>query len=193
MHILGAIVDILGIGFLIWSIAKPLVTRVLGFGTPATAGGMAGAKAAVGTAGALSKFPAWFVSLFEQGGKFYTIRKVLSLIRHSISAPVIFAIVGLLSIFAPTIFEKIFLIIGAVFAKIGLMFLKWSTSMIEGMDENNTDTLFEILGSSADSLPPCMIDILGYLHMIENFGMIISTLIFIGLYNLIKHFYFKFI
>lgn len=193
MEVVAAIVNVLAIVLIAWDFIKPIAKKALGFGTPATAGGAVGAKAAVETAGALSKFPHWFVSLFEKGGKLYGFRRVFSLLRHGVRAPIIFAITALISAFCPTIFEKLFLVVGAVFAKLGLMFLKWSTSMISGMDENNTEELFSILGDSASNLPPCMIDILGYLHMIEDLGMIISTLIFIGLYNLIKHFYFRFI
>lgn len=193
MSVVVAIVNILGIVLIAWDFLKPLAKKVLGFGTPATAGGAVGAKAAVQTASAISRFPKWSLSLLEKGGKLYFLRVIFSALRHSLRAPIIFAILALISAFCPTVFEKLFLVIGAVFAKLGLMFLKWSTSMISGMDENNTEELFDILGSSAQGLPPCMIDVLGYLHMIENLGMIIATLVFIGLYNLIKHFYFRFI
>lgn len=192
MQYVAALIDVVTIVLLLWKFLKPAAKKILGLGVPAAAGAV-GSKAAVTGVGAVSRFPKWFVSLFEQGGKLRWLRDIAYFLKNSISAPIILGITFLLSAFAPTVFEKLFFIIGAVFAKFGLMLVKWATNMVGGMHENNTEELIDILGDSAQALPACSVDVLGYLHMVEDLGMIIATLIFVGLYNLIKHFYFKFI
>lgn len=192
MGVVAAILDVVTIVMLGWKFAKPAAKRVLGLGAPVAAGAV-GAKAAVESAGMFSKIPKWFVSLFEKGGKLRWMRDIAFFLKNSISAPVIFAIMFVLSAYFPTVAEKIFLVVGAVFAKFGLMFMKWASGMAADATENNTEDLYEIMGETVDVLPPCFIDVLGYCHLVEDLGMIISTAIFVGIYNLIKYFYFRWV
>ena len=111
--------------------------------------------------------------------------------KNTLTGPIILAITFVLSAFCPTLFEKLMMIIGAVSVKIALVLVKWGSKVIDNMQENNVDEFYAIMGESIDSLPPCFIDVLGYCHLVEDIGIIVSTAIFCGIYNLIKHFYFK--
>ena len=52
--------------------------------------------------------------------------------------------------------------------------------------------LQQIMGESIDSLPPCIVDIMGYMHFVEDVGMLITTAVFIGIYNLVTYFFFRY-
>ena len=76
------------------------------------------------------------------------------------------------------------MVVGAVSVKLALVLVKWASKVMAESPENNTEELYEIMGESVDALPPCFIDILGYCHLVEDLGLIITTAIFVGIYNL---------
>lgn len=192
MAALGMIINILSILFMVKEFLWPIGRKVFGFDKKQVGGAVA-AKATSKVAGKFGKFPKWFVTLFEKGGKLRWLRDIAFFLKNSISAPIILAITFILSAFVPTLFEKLFMIIGAVSLKLGIMMVGWASKFMKDMPENNTEELYDILGTTVDQIPHCFIDILGYCHLVEDLGMLISTAIFVGIYNLIKYFYFKFL
>lgn len=192
---MGIVVDVL---LLLVPVLIPLFRKFLPKVLPKVAaffgiGGLA-AGAAKGTSwivGWLRRFPPWFVGLFKAGGALYWLRSAAWLLRSVFKTPVFLTIGLVLSAFFPGLIEKLFLVVGAVSLRIGIRIMTLGKSMIDDMPENNIEQLKDIMGDSAQQLPPCMIDVLGYLHLVEDLGMIISTIVFIGLYNLIKRIYFK--
>lgn len=105
--------------------------------------------------------------------------------------PVIMFLTLVLSQVFPSLLEKIFLIVGALAIKIGVMLFGTVMKSIEDMD--NSSELTAIIGDSLDNWPPCLMDVLGYLHIVEDLGMIITTLVLIMTYNLVSSLAFKFI
>lgn len=190
MAVVGVVLDILSVLFLLKEFLWPVAKKVFGLDKRLVGTNVA-SKAASKVSGKFSRFPKWFVSLFEKGGKLRWLRDIAFFLKNSLSAPIILAITFILSAFCPTIFEKLMMIVGAVSIKIALVMVKWASNLMTSMPENNTDELYNILGDTVDALPPCFIDILGYCHLVEDLGLIITTAIFVGLYNLIKYFYFK--
>ena len=73
--------------------------------------------------------------------------------------------------------------VGAVSLKIFLFFFKIGKNIVTGAihtaGENGGDALDEfrdmILGSF-DELPPCMIQTMGYLHLVEDLGIFMTTM-----------------
>lgn len=189
---IARIIDILSILFMVKEFLWPIGRKVFGFDKKQVGGAVA-AKATSKAAGKFSMLPKFFVSLFEKGGKLRWLRDIAFFLKNSISAPIVLAITFILSAFVPTLFEKIFMIIGAVSLKLGIIMVGWASNFMKAMPENNTQELYDILGTSIDQIPHCFIDILGYCHLVEDLGMLISTAIFVGIYNLIKYFYFKFL
>lgn len=105
--------------------------------------------------------------------------------------PVIMFITLVGSQIFPSLLERIFLLIGAVAVKIAVMlFGKIMTAM---QDSNNMDLINNVVGESLDAMPPCLIDVLGYMHVVEDLGMIIGTLVLIMTYNLVSAIAFKFV
>jgi len=139
--------------------------------------------------GFLNGFPSWFIKLFGKGGALYWIFNFLKGIKTKLGWRAIFFIVFMLGTWFDTIFEFFFLVIGGVSLRILTVVTKWAFN--KQMSEDNTETLVTIMGDSIDNLPPCMIDVMGYLHLVEDLGMIISTLIFVGILNLITRLYYR--
>lgn len=96
-----------------------------------------------------------------------------------------------LSDYFSNLMENIFLVVGVVSIKVALVFVKWGKHFIDSAPQNNIGELKTILGSNVGSLPPCMVDVMGYLHFVENIGMLVSTLLFCGVINIIYSFFFK--
>ena len=121
--------------------------------------------------------------------------KIFSGIRWALNMgfkfPVIMFITLVLSQVFPSLLEKIFMLIGAVAIKISVMLFGKIMSAME--DSNNMDMINSIVGDSLDAMPPCLIDVLGYMHIVEDLGMIISTLVLIMTYNLVSAIAFKFV
>lgn len=123
------------------------------------------------------------------GSIFVAIRYILSLFLRF---PVIMGFTLVMGQYFPTLLEKIFLVVGAVSIKIALIFVKWGKSFVDNMKENNLQQLQQALGDSVNQLPPCLVDIMGYLHFVEDIGMIITTAVFIGIYNLVTYFFMRY-
>lgn len=197
--IITYLLDVLGVVTLLWPILKKVFPKL----APKLSGGLGKVGAAVGVTSAvgaassvtskiynwLLKFPSWFVGLFKSGGSLHFIFEFCRKLKNSLGWRVIFFVLFMLGTWFDTIFEFFFLIIGGVSMRILTMITKWAFS--KQMSEDNTETLKTIMGDSIDNLPPCMIDVMGYLHLVENLGMIVSTLVFIGILNLITRLYYK--
>lgn len=123
--------------------------------------------------------------------------KIFSAIRWILNAtfkfPIIMGLTLVLSQIFPGLLERIFLIVGALSVKIGLMIFGNVMDLINDSAENNIDQLNSIVGSSLDQLPPCLVDVMGYMHLVEDIGLIISTAILIMVYNFVTAFAFKFV
>lgn len=105
--------------------------------------------------------------------------------------PVIMFITLVGSQIFPGLLEKIFLMVGALCVKIGLMlFGKIMTAM---EDSNNMEEITAIVGDSLDHFPPCMLDVMAYMHIIEDIGLIVSTYVLIMTWNLVTSLAFKFV
>lgn len=96
-----------------------------------------------------------------------------------------------LSNYFSNLFENIFLIVGVVTIKLGVIIVKWGKSFIDNMQQNNVNELKEILSNNVGNLPPCMVDVMGYMHIVQNVGMLVSSLVFVGVINIIYSFVLK--
>lgn len=123
--------------------------------------------------------------------------KIFSAIRWILNAtfkfPIIMGLTLVLSQVFPGLLERIFLIVGALSVKIGLMIFGNVMDLINDSAENNIEQLNTVLGDSLSQLPPCLVDVMGYMHLVEDIGLIISTAILIMVYNFITAFAFKFV
>lgn len=136
--------------------------------------------------------PGWLIGVYGKGGLLFSIIMVVRIIiRHIAKFPVIVGFTLLMGQYFPTIFEKIFLVVGALSIKLALVFVGWGKSFIDGLQQNNTSELNQILGDSLTSLPPCMVDIMGYMHFVEDVGFIVTTAVFVGIYNLVWAFFMR--
>lgn len=96
-----------------------------------------------------------------------------------------------LSNYFSNLFENIFLIVGVVTIKLGVIIVKWGKSFIANMQQNNVNELKDILANNVGNLPPCMVDVMGYMHIVQNVGMLVSSLVFVGVINIIYSFVLK--
>ena len=68
------------------------------------------------------------------------------------------------------------------------------TKIMSAMEDyNNMEELNQIVGSSLDNMPPCLLDVLGYMHVVEDIGLIIGTLILLFTYKIVSALAFKFV
>lgn len=139
-------------------------------------------------------FPLFAVGLFAGKG---VLGHIFSAIRFMLNLGFKFPVIIFISLFLgqyfPNILEKIFLVIGAVAIKVALIFVRWGKGFMDDLaSQSNLAQLKETLGNDLEMLPPCMIDVLGYMHIAEDIGIIISTLTFLGIYNLVRHFFLKY-
>lgn len=131
--------------------------------------------------GWLGRFPAFLKGLFDAGGALGFLRPILEFIVGMFKTPVLVFISLLVSSFFPTILEKIFLVVGAVGMKIFLYFFKIGknifTAALEdaGSEGGVVDEFRDAVLGSFDELPPCMVNVMGYVHLIENIGMLVTT------------------
>lgn len=136
--------------------------------------------------------PGWLIGVYGKGGILFTVIMVIRIIIRNIAKfPVIVGFTLLMGQYFPTIFEKIFLVVGALSIKLALIFVGWGKSFIDSLQQNNTAELNQILGDSLNSLPPCMVDIMGYMHFVEDVGFIVTTAVFVGIYNLVWAFFMR--
>lgn len=136
--------------------------------------------------------PGWLIGVYGKGGILFTIIMVIRIIIRNIAKfPVIVGFTLLMGQYFPTIFEKIFLVVGALSIKLALVFVGWGKSFIDSLQQNNTAELNQIMGESLNSLPPCMVDVMGYMHFVEDVGFIVTTAVFVGIYNLVWAFFMR--
>lgn len=121
--------------------------------------------------------------------------KIFSAIRWMLNFgfkfPVVLFITLVGSQIFPGLLEKIFLIVGALCVKIGLMLFGKIMAAME--DANNMEQVTAIVGESLDQFPPCMLDVMAYMHIVEDIGLIVSTYVLIMTWNLVTSFAFKFV
>lgn len=132
--------------------------------------------------GWLGRFPAFLKTLFASGGALYFLRPALEFIVGLFKTPILVFLSLVTSAFFPTILEKVFLVTGAVCLKIFLLFFKigkkaflGAVNNIEGGGGGVVDEFREAVLGSFDVLPQCMIQTMGYIHFIEDLGMIVTT------------------
>ena len=136
---------------------------------------------------AIVKLPMMFVELISRlpGDIFKLFSKFMLNYRY-------LAIISMvLSEYFSNLMENIFLIVGVVSIKIALLVVKWGKAFIDSVPQNNINELKTIMGDSVGSLPPCLVDVMGYMHFVENIGMLVSTLIFCGVVNIVYAFFLK--
>lgn len=124
-------------------------------------------------------------------GKIFTVIRFF--LNFMFRFPIIAGITLVLSQIFPTVYERIFLVVGAVSIKIALSIFGNVMRLINDSAENNVDALNTILGESLDQLPPCMVDVMGYMHLVEDVGLLVSMAILIMVYNFVTAFAFKFV
>lgn len=132
--------------------------------------------------GWMSRFPSFLKSFFEVGGALYFLRPLLEFVLGIFKTPVLLFISLLASAYFPTVLEKIFLLVGAATMKIFLTIFKMGKNVfnaaVDSMGQNGGGAINEfrdtILGSF-DQLPPCFISVMGYLHFVEDLGMLVTT------------------
>ena len=170
----------------------PKIAGLFGIGG-AIAGGSAVAKAGFfGGAvvllskiwGWLSRFGGWIVGLFAAGGKLYFIRAALEFILLVFKSPVLlfFGLLG--SAFFPTVIEKLFLLVGTAVMHIFIFFFGIAKNLFSQMSADQGgqaafDEFQQLVLSSFDSLPPCFVQTMGYVHFIEDLGMIVTCMMLI--------------
>lgn len=145
--------------------------------------------------GWLVKFPPWLKTLFGEGGKLFFIHKFFLFIVTFFKNPLILGASLVTSVIFPTFLEKIFLCVGAVGLKIFLFFFKIGKSAFMGamrtaaQDGGNAlDEFRDAILGSFDELPPCMIQVMGYLHLVEDLGIImtcISVLVIVSVFKVV--------
>ncbi|MBR3073600.1 hypothetical protein [Fibrobacter sp.] len=131
--------------------------------------------------GWLSRFPAFLKGLFDVGGVFGFLRPLLEFIVGMFKTPVLVFFSLLISSYFPTILEKFFLLVGATGMRLFLFFFKIGknvfTSMSSSIGQNGgpLDEYRDAVLGSFDELPPCFVSVMGYLHLLENLGMLVTT------------------
>ena len=116
---------------------------------------------------------------------------IRTLLNCAFNFPVIVVFTLFMSQYFPSLLEHLFLIVGAIALKIGISIF---SKVMSAMDTvSNMDTLNTVIGNSADQLPPCMLDVLAYMHVVEDLGLIITTAVVVMTYNLVTTFAFKFV
>lgn len=124
----------------------------------------------------ISRLPGDIFKLFAKYMRHYRFLAIISMV---------------LSEYFSNLMENIFLIVGVVSIKIALVLVKWGKAFIDSVPQNNINELKTIMGDAAGSLPPCLVDVMGYMHFVENIGMLVSTLIFCGVVNIVYAFFLK--
>lgn len=131
--------------------------------------------------GWLSKFPAFLKSFFDVGGALYFLRPLLEFIVGMFKTPVLVFFSLLISSFFPTILEKLFLLVGSVTLKLFLYIFKIGKNVfsaaVEQMNNDGgpVDEFRNAILDSFDALPHCFVDVMGYIHLLEDLGLIVST------------------
>lgn len=140
-----------------------------------------------------SKFTGWFKGLFAVGGTLAFIRPILEFLVGCFKTPILLVISLVTSVIFPTILEKIFLTVGAVCLHIFLWIFKVGKSVFLNSLQNAgtggtnaVDEFRDAVLTSFDELPSCMVEVLGYLHLVEDLGLIVSTAVLLALVSVFR-------
>lgn len=131
--------------------------------------------------GWLGRFPTFIKGLFDTGGALFFLRPAFDFLIGIFKTPVLLFISLMVSSVFPTILEKFFLLVGAVAMKIFLFFFKIGKNVFSqaaqdiGSEGGVVDEFRSAVLDSFDQLPHCMVDVMGYVHLLENLGLIVST------------------
>lgn len=131
--------------------------------------------------GWLGRFPAFIKSLFDVGGVLAFFRPALEFLVGMFKTPVLVFMSLFVSSLFPNILEKFFLLVGAVAMKVFLFFFKLGKNVFShaaqdiGTEGGVVDEFRSAVLDSFDQLPHCMVDVMGYVHLLENLGLIVST------------------
>lgn len=126
----------------------------------------------------LGRFPTWLKGIFATGGALGFLKPFFEFLVHFAKTPVLLFLSLVVSAFFPTIVEKIFLVVGALALKIFLFIFKLGKKAFigaVGQEGGAVDEFRQWVLGSFDELPQPMIDIMGYLHLVEDLGMIFTT------------------
>lgn len=148
----------------------------------------------------LKRFPAWLKTLFAVGGVLHWLRVVVVYLLCVVKTPVLLGIMLVTSAIFPTFIEKIFLVVGAVCLRLFLWFFKMGKGVLMGAfgsagsgGDSALDEFRDAVLGSFDELPPCMVDIMGYLHLVEDLGIIVTTAAILALVSVFRIVYGGFI
>lgn len=141
--------------------------------------------------GWLAKFPGWLKGLFSTGGALYFFRKFILRAIYIFRHPVIMVVGLLVSSLFPSILEYFFMLMGYVGIKVFMFFFNVGKKIFLASDGGNVamDELRNQILSSVDVLPPCMVQVLGYLHIVENLGIFITTFTLMIMYSAFRRVY----
>lgn len=148
----------------------------------------------------LKRFPTWLKGLFAVGGILHWLRVVVVYLLCVVKTPILLCIMLVTSAFFPTFVEKLFLVVGSVVLRIFLWIFKLGKNVFLGaMDQagsggsNAIDEFRDTILGSFDELPPCMVEIMGYLHLVEDLGIIVTTATILALVSVFRIVYGGFI
>lgn len=143
--------------------------------------------------GWLSRFPLFLKGLFGAGGLLFFVRPFLEFLLKMFKTPILLGIALVVSSIFPTFIEKIFLVVGAVALRIFIWIFKLGKGVFVGAlnqaGSGGSPALDEFRDSvlgSFDELPPCMVDVMGYLHLVEDLGLILTTAMLLALVSLFR-------
>lgn len=147
----------------------------------------------VGLFGIFARIPRFFKWLFAADGLLAFVPKFLEFTLKFFKTPVLLGIALVTSSIFPTFIEKIFLVVGAAALHIFIWIFKLGRNVFLGaLNEAATsggsalDEFRDSVLGSFDSLPPCMVDIMGYLHLVEDLGLILTTAIVLALVSVFR-------
>lgn len=130
--------------------------------------------------GWMSRFPSFLKSFFEVGGALYFLRPVLEFLLGIFKTPILLFLSLLGSAYFPTVLEKMFLLVGAATMKVFLSIFKIGKNVFQSAVNNvgqggAVNEFKDAILGSFDQLPPCFISVMGYVHFIEDLGMLVTT------------------
>lgn len=133
--------------------------------------------------GWLARFPRWLKGLFASGGALYFLRswvlRVIFIFRH----PIIIVVGLLISSLFPSVMEYFFLLVGFVTMKVFMLIFNIGKQMFVNDQNPAINEIRNTLVNSFDALPPCMTNMMGYLHLVEDIGIIVTTFTLVVTYK----------
>ena len=141
----------------------------------------------------LSRFPAWLKGLFAAGGAMAWASPFFLFLLNLAKTPILLGIMFVVSSIFPTFIEKIFLVVGAVCLRMFLWIFKLGKGVFVGAlnqagssGGSVVDEFRDSVLNSFDELPPCMVEIMGYLHLVEDLGLIVTTAALLAIVSVFK-------